>query len=88
MTDQNPELTCQQFVEFIRDHMEGSLPADVSASFKAHIALCPPCVDYLDALHKTRDIAKLACTHPDDELPPDLPEGLVRAVLASRRKSS
>jgi anti-sigma factor RsiW len=76
-------VTCQQFVEFTAGYLEGELPADARRHFDEHLAICPDCVRYLAQYRDTIKVGRLAC---EDALPPDVPEDLVRAILAARKQ--
>jgi anti-sigma factor RsiW len=51
--------------------------------FERHLAVCPSCVAYLKTYEQTILLAKAAA---DDPVPPDVPDSLVRAILAARSK--
>jgi anti-sigma factor RsiW len=79
-------ITCREFVEFLDDYVAQRLPPEQVAEFNNHLSGCPPCVTYLRTY---RDSIALACASlsASTEPPPDtVPEALVAAVLASRRK--
>ena len=77
-------LTCQQLIDFIMSYLDNDLPDDQRAEFDRHMAACPSCVDYLKTYEKTVQLAK-SCA--DDPVPADVPESLVQAILAARKKS-
>lgn len=74
-------MTCQDFVAFVIDYVEGGLPEPVRARFVAHLGECPDCVrylaDYEAAIHAGRAIA-------DDDLRAEAPDALVRAIREAR----
>ena len=76
------DLTCRDLAEFVDDYRSGELPPDVRATVDEHLAECPDCVAYLrtyaDTIRLARDAAEPA--------PADVPERLVRAILAARRR--
>ena len=81
------ELSCRDFVEVIMAWLDGELEASTRDLFDAHLALCPDCVNYLASYETTVALGKCICD-PDDPnapVPDDVPEDLVRAVLAARR---
>jgi anti-sigma factor RsiW len=56
MTNQTPDLACQQLVELVTDYFENALgPAD-RARFEAHVAGCPGCDAYLEQLRTTLEV--------------------------------
>ncbi len=77
-------MTCREFLGFLADYLAGEAPPESRARFDAHLAECPPCVTYLRTYERTIALGKAACAE-DDALPEDVPEALVRAVLAARR---
>jgi anti-sigma factor RsiW len=46
-------MACQELVEVITDYLEGVLPARDRRRFEAHLAVCPPCVVYLEQMRET-----------------------------------
>lgn len=46
-------VACREFVELVTDYQEGVLPERVERAISAHLALCQPCVDYLDQMRAT-----------------------------------
>ena len=79
-------MTCRELVEFLADYMAGELPAKVRRVFEAHLADCPECVTYLRSYADTVRLAR-ACAETDDAVPAEVPERLVRAILAARRRA-
>ena len=74
-------MNCRELTEFLLDYDSDELPAEVRAHFEEHLRRCPECVCYLKTYQATVRACHEAGTPAD--LPP-LPEGLVRAILASR----
>jgi anti-sigma factor RsiW len=77
-------LTCQELIDFLAAYLDGELEAEARAGFERHLSLCPPCVDYLASYRQTVRLGKQACG-PEAELPADVPDELVAAILAARR---
>lgn len=80
----SPHLTCQQLIDFIMSYLDNELPDDQRAEFDRHMAGCPSCVDYLETYEKTVRLTKTAA---DDPVPAEVPESLVQAILAARKKT-
>ena len=80
----SPHLTCQQLIDFIMSYLDNELPDDQRAEFDRHMAACPSCVDYLETYEKTVELTKMAA---DDPVPAEVPESLVQAILAARKKT-
>jgi anti-sigma factor RsiW len=76
------DLTCRAIVALVGDHLDGALPAAERAAFEAHVAGCRDCRLYLRTYRDAVALAKAAAV--DDEVPSDMPEDLVRAILAAR----
>ena len=79
-------LTCRELIEFLAAYVEGELSADERARFDAHLAVCPHCVDYLNGYRESIRLSRAACSDAA-EIPSDVPEELVEAILASRTRS-
>ena len=79
-------MTCRDFAEFLSQYVSGELAMAERAEFEAHLAECPTCVAYLDTYQKTIQLGKTAYAHPEDQVPDEVPEQLVRAILAARTK--
>ena len=78
-------MNCREFVEFLMDYLDGSLPEDQAATFNTHLADCPCCVTYLDSYRETVRLGKCVCDGPEGPVPSDVPEDLIKAILAARR---
>jgi anti-sigma factor RsiW len=78
-------MTCREFVDFIMDYMAGGLSRPVHESFERHLGLCIDCERYLAQYRATVEAGRAAFADLDSELPEDVPEDLVRAILASRK---
>ncbi len=81
-------MTCKEFIDFLMAYLDGELEAETARVFEEHMKLCPPCVDYLESYKVTVALGRKACADEDAEVPPEVPEGLVKAILAARRKES
>jgi anti-sigma factor RsiW len=79
-------MTCRELTDFLDDYLDGSLPPTPRATFEAHIGACPECAAYLESYAATIRIAKAAAVEPDRPIPAGVPEELVQAILAARKK--
>jgi len=79
-------MTCRELTEFLMAYVEGSLPAEERAIFDRHLSICPPCVTYVASYEATLNLERAAFAGPDEAVGEDVPETLVRAILASRGK--
>lgn len=85
MTDPGHETTCRDVVAFLAAYLDGDLPPARRQEFEAHLALCPDCVAYLESYRETRRLGALAYSL-DGPVPEDVPEALIEAILAARRR--
>jgi anti-sigma factor RsiW len=68
----NGGMSCKELVELVTDYLEGALPADAHARFEAHLALCPPCVEYVAQIERT--VVAVGGTWRDIEDTPQIAE--------------
>ena len=78
-------MTCRELVEFLMDYVDGLLSEPERLCFEEHLGECPDCVAYLATYREAIRLGKEACT-AGDAIPAEVPEDLVRAVLAARRR--
>ena len=79
-------ITCREFVEFLMDYLSGELPEDRRSTFDLHLAMCSACVAYMKSYQETVKLGKAVFADLDEQLPAEVPEDLVRAILAARPK--
>ena len=72
-------------VEFLMEYLDGVLVEAERRVFEEHIDDCPACVNYLDSYRETVRLGSSLCT-PDADVPLDVPEELVQAILSARRE--
>ncbi len=77
-------MTCQELIRFIDSYLDGSLSRKERDRFIEHLAVCRPCVDYLDSYRTTVALGRGAFEDDAPSLRQDIPEDLVQAILASR----
>jgi anti-sigma factor RsiW len=58
------------------------------AQFERHLSRCANCRAYLANYRTTVDLGRQACADDEADLPADVPDDLVEAILASRRSQS
>ena len=84
-----PEMiTCAEFEDFILSYLEGTLPEVQRRRFERHIRFCSECRDYLTAYRRTVELEKAVFADPGAQVPGDVPEDLVQAVLKARENLS
>ena len=81
-------VTCQELEGFMVDYLEGTLPKGQRRKFDRHLRLCPDCRRYLEGYKRTISLSQTACREPDAPVPADVPEELVKAILAAREKDA
>ena len=79
-------MTCRELASFIVDYLAGELPPERAGAFERHLELCANCRRYLEQYGQTIAAGQGAFTGPDAELPADVPDELVRAILAARQR--
>lgn len=78
-------LTCQELVELVTAYRDGALPPEEQQRFDAHLAVCPPCVRYVEQLDQTIRAVGGLCDEVEQE--PDTLE-LLRAFSAWKRETN
>jgi anti-sigma factor RsiW len=80
-------VTCREFADFMMDYLSGELPSERRGHFEQHLSLCANCRRYLASYEETVKLEKRAFDDEDAAVPADVPEELVRAILAARRSA-
>jgi anti-sigma factor RsiW len=83
MSDQ--ELTCRQLIEFLDDYVDGTLPQHARETFESHLGSCEECCDFLRSYRETIRLTRECCCDQAESERREVPEELVRAILAARR---
>ena len=78
-------MTCREFADFVMAYVDDALAPDERRRFDDHLRVCPDCVRYLRQYHDTIAATRLAAA--DDDVPVDVPDDLVKAILDARRPS-
>jgi anti-sigma factor RsiW len=80
------KVTCEHLAEFLMEYVDGRVPDEERFVFDSHIAFCKDCevyvTNYRHTLDLTRDLAA-----PGTSAEP-MPEALVRAILAARKREA
>lgn len=78
-------ITCREFEAFVLDYHDGTLPEDQRHTFERHLRFCRECREYLAAYRQSVEIGKSILGAPEETLPDDVPEDLIKAILDARR---
>ncbi len=79
-------MTCKELVDFLGSYVAGELPEGQRFTFDAHLAVCPDCVNYLESYRETIRLGSEALAAGETEIPDEVPDDLVRAILEARSK--
>jgi anti-sigma factor RsiW len=77
-------VTCREFADFMMDYLSGELPSESRARFEYHLSLCTNCRKYLTSYEETVKLGKRAFDADEADLPAEVPEELVKAILKAR----
>ena len=80
-------MTCRDFADFLMDYLLGELSPESRAEFAYHLSLCINCRKYLTSYEETVKLGKRAFDDDTAPLPTDVPEELVKAILAAGRQA-
>jgi anti-sigma factor RsiW len=80
---EKPDITCEEVLTFLWAYLAGELPPERVAEFERHLSGCPSCVAYIETYRQTIELSRGSV---QSEAEAELPEDLVRAVMAARRK--
>ena len=80
-------MNCRDCSDFLSDYLNGELAEDVKATFERHLSACRNCVRYLEQLRATIVAGQKAFEDDPNAPPPEIPEELIRAILAARRST-
>jgi anti-sigma factor RsiW len=79
-------MTCRELADFIAAYLSGELPPETRAIFDHHLSICPNCRTYLASYSATKELGRRAFEVADAQVPADVPDDLVQAILASRKR--
>ncbi len=78
-------INCREFEAFLIDYFEDSLPKRQRLVFEIHMKICRECHEYLVAFKRSIDVSKRVFADLDEQVPDDVPEDLVRAIIDARK---
>ena len=76
-------LTCKEASDFLMAYLDGELAAPVRREFDLHLGVCSHCRSYLQSYKQTVAMGKKACCSEQADAAAQMPEELVRAILAA-----
>jgi predicted anti-sigma-YlaC factor YlaD len=75
-------MSCRELVELVTEYFEGGLGQPERMRFEEHIAVCPPCREYLEEMRQTIDmVGKLT----EQSISPEAETELLHAFRNWRR---
>jgi anti-sigma factor RsiW len=80
-------MKCREFVDFVMDYLSSELSDAARADFERHLDRCPNCVRYLETYKVTVALGRVAFDSLESELPTEVPEELIQAILVAQRQS-
>ncbi len=78
-------MNCREFTEFLMAYLDDELPAGERGTFEYHLHGCQSCVNFMESYRATISLGRVACSD-EAAIPEEVPEALVRAILAARAK--
>lgn len=81
-------MTCREVIDFLADYLSAELPAAQRVAFDEHIAGCEACVAYIKSYEQAVELGKTAFEQPDGEVSEEVPDELIEAILAARKRKT
>ncbi|MDX2116039.1 MAG: zf-HC2 domain-containing protein [Planctomycetota bacterium] len=78
-------ITCRSLIDLLDDYAAGRLEGDGLAEAERHLAVCPPCRQYVKQYQETIRLAKAAYYGGHGSEPPRPPAALVDEILRHLR---
>lgn len=79
-------ITCREFIDFLWAYLSGEVTDAQREEFEYHLSGCPSCVAYMNTYQQTVALGKDAFQETEAPVPEEVPEELVQAILAARKK--
>lgn len=79
-------LTCKEFDDFMVDYLGDGLPVWQKFMCWLHVKMCRECAYFVREYQRAIELGRTAFDDLDDQVPDSVPEELIRAALAHRRK--
>ena len=79
-------ITCKEFEDFVLSYLDGELPSRQRSRFEWHLRICRECRDYLAAYQRAAELGRAVSPSPNEPVPEDVPEDLIKAILDARER--
>ena len=79
-------MTCRDFIGFLAEYLEQTLPAQQREEFDRHLAICPDCLNYMASYRRTIELSRSLADSADASIADQAPQELIDAILAARNK--
>src|SRR3989304_675204 len=76
-------MNCKELTHLLEDYLDGTMEGQLKEELDAHIAMCEPCLHFLETYGKTRVLCRQVTL---DELPPEFRERLRSFVMMKARE--
>ena len=83
VTSGRKSLTCKDATDFLMAYLDGELAEPVRREFDLHLGVCAHCRSYLQSYKQTVAMGKKACCSEHADAAAEMPEDLVKAILAA-----
>ena len=81
----DPQMNCEETVNFLMDYVDGVLPGEARVRFDDHLRICPDCVTYMDNYRKAVALAGKAGQAQRHSPQGQVPAALIEAILKARQ---
>jgi anti-sigma factor RsiW len=75
---------CKQMFALLSEYLDAELPAKTCAEIEAHLAGCPPCIEFLESLKRT---VRMCHCYEAAEMPGPLSDEVRERLLSAYRKT-
>jgi len=79
-------ITCKEFEDFVLSYLDGELSNRQRSAFEWHMRICRECRDYLAAYQRAAELGRAVLPSPNEPVPDDVPEDLIKAILDARER--
>ena len=76
-------MNCKELIYLLEDYLDGTMEEQLKRELDAHIAMCEPCLHFLETYGKTRVLCRQVTL---DEIPPEFRERLRSFVIAKAQE--